>query len=71
MTMEIQQWRYSNGEKLLFGDRYASCWHLKQTVAKHNNTEKSLEAGDECNGLRVLTKPDRHLCLFLDIFFGY
>lgn len=49
MTMEIQQWRYSNGEKLLFGDRYASCWHLKQTVAKHNNTEKSLEAGDECN----------------------
>lgn len=49
MTTEIQQWRYSNGEKLEFRERYASCWHLKQTLAEHNNTEKTLEAGVECN----------------------
>lgn len=47
--MGIEQRRYSNEEKLRFRDGYANCWHLKQTVARHNHTEKQLEVGDECS----------------------
>lgn len=46
MTLEIEQ---CNEEKLRFRDRYASCWHLKLTVARHNHTEEPPEGGDKCS----------------------
>lgn len=45
----------SNGENHRFRDRYASSWHLKQTMAEHKNTEKALEVGTEFSIMKGYT----------------